>query len=408
MQSEYMQSEHLQSEHLQSEQIQQLVQNIDQALSESDPHPPWVVMGSAVLRSRQVLEQVRSYLLSQQLSPSSAPGSASSIRSAATQLQPSESGDFQTVLRQMLKQELQKMQPELLGTVQQEMKALRQNQAQLLHEIRQLQKYPQKSSRSPSPPPIPPRVSKRSSSGQASPPATSSSSNVAGSEANPVERGDDADPLPPSSQSSPNLALTPEPNLNLNPNLNLEISIGTSSDHQLSSEGASSEPPGTPAADSNAGLADVFGALTLEQSDGLSLVKQVSSPSVEEYVHASPEENLLPTEGEQEHHDWIQSHLFLDKNTLSQLEIDLMALEDETFEQFETTSELEDDNSEEELTVLQPEEVEPKLFDLLAEIDSSRDSYATPEAIEQFEQEENLTLQRLADRFQTDEEPQQV
>ncbi|NJK37606.1 MAG: hypothetical protein HC920_07470 [Oscillatoriales cyanobacterium SM2_3_0] len=139
---------------IQSEQIKQLIIQIDGALSQSNPRPPLVVMGDTVLHSRQVLKEVRDYLVSLDvdLNPSGLePGTA-------------DTGSVSAPMQQFLREEFAIFQAQVLQDLQQEIKVLRQGQVRLLHEIRQLQ------GRAGTKAPLPPPPSRSQGSTHLSPP----------------------------------------------------------------------------------------------------------------------------------------------------------------------------------------------------------------------------------------------
>ena len=121
----------------QPNRINALILNIDEALSLSNPRPPLVVMGDSIIQSRQVLEQVRSFLLS--LEPSS-PTDASEIipRYSDGELQ-----SLEESLRLIVREELEKVQSQLTQTIQAEIQAMRQERRVLIRELRWLKQQRQ-------------------------------------------------------------------------------------------------------------------------------------------------------------------------------------------------------------------------------------------------------------------------
>ncbi|MEL7037398.1 MAG: hypothetical protein AAFO04_17515 [Cyanobacteria bacterium J06592_8] len=117
--------------------INALISNIDEALSLSNPRPPLVVMGDSIMQSRQVLEQVRSFLLS--LEPSS-PTDASEIipRYSDGELQ-----SLEESLRLIVRDELEKVQSQFTQTIQAEIQAMRQERRVLIRELRWLKQQRQ-------------------------------------------------------------------------------------------------------------------------------------------------------------------------------------------------------------------------------------------------------------------------
>ncbi|MDY7024379.1 MAG: hypothetical protein SWJ54_24030, partial [Cyanobacteriota bacterium] len=121
----------------QPNRIKALISNIDEALSLSNPRPPLVVMGDSITQSRQVLEQVRSYLLS--LEPSS-PTDVSEIipRYSDRELQ-----SLEESLRLIVREELEKVQSQFTQTIQAEIQAMRQERRALIRELRLLKQQRQ-------------------------------------------------------------------------------------------------------------------------------------------------------------------------------------------------------------------------------------------------------------------------
>ncbi|MCG5057685.1 MAG: hypothetical protein KA714_06675 [Limnoraphis sp. WC205] len=120
----------------QSDRIKALILNIDKALSLSNPRPPLVVLGDSIIQSRQVLEQVRSYLLSHSESLSS--GSLDIIPDSQQQLD-----SLEQSLRLAIRQEFQQLQTQLTQTIQAEIQAMRQERRVLIRELRLLRQQRQ-------------------------------------------------------------------------------------------------------------------------------------------------------------------------------------------------------------------------------------------------------------------------
>jgi len=120
----------------QSDRIKALILNIDKALSLSNPRPPLVVLGDSIIQSRQVLEQVRSYLLSHSESLSS--GSQDIIPDSQQQLD-----SLEQSLRLAIRQEFQQLQTQLTQTIQAEIQAMRQERRVLIRELRLLRQQRQ-------------------------------------------------------------------------------------------------------------------------------------------------------------------------------------------------------------------------------------------------------------------------
>jgi hypothetical protein len=120
----------------QSDRIKALILNIDKALSLYNPRPPLVVLGDSIIQSRQVLEQVRSYLLSHSESLSS--GSLDIIPDSQQQLD-----SLEQSLRLAIRQEFQQLQTQLTQTIQAEIQAMRQERRVLIRELRLLRQQRQ-------------------------------------------------------------------------------------------------------------------------------------------------------------------------------------------------------------------------------------------------------------------------
>ncbi|MGL5083531.1 MAG: hypothetical protein ACRC8A_18780 [Microcoleaceae cyanobacterium] len=327
---------------VQSEQIKQLIVNIDGALSQSNPRPPLVVMGDTVLHSRQVLEQVRSYLLSLQ--------QELNLESSAELNSPSApSENLPESLKQFLQQEFTVLHAQIIQGFQQEIKTLQQNQARLLQEIRHLQGE-QKSSPVPIPDrprpplplpfrpkiPLPPPPASRQFTVLPTPPKSE--------EFMPDGSADMLRQPPQHSSISPVISGTdlPWPSVPETPVLKTPV---------LGSNDLGLEIGLEPLAE----LRDIFGQIDLDASQPQSqdqiqahtlatpVVQEPQEPDLEEeyetwlqedYIHASPDEDLLPTQDTINSISQVESRFLVEKQTLEQLEVDLMSLEQpETEEQ---------------------------------------------------------------------------
>ncbi|WP_413165152.1 hypothetical protein ACL6C3_02810 [Capilliphycus salinus ALCB114379] len=122
---------------VQPDRIQALISKIDEALSLSNPRPPLVVMGDTIIQSRQVLEQVRSYLLS--VDPSQHQDSPN-LMAAVTD---AELQSLEESIRLLIREELQQWQSQLTQTIEAEIRAMRQERRVLIRELRWLRKQRQ-------------------------------------------------------------------------------------------------------------------------------------------------------------------------------------------------------------------------------------------------------------------------
>ncbi|WP_152983542.1 hypothetical protein [Lyngbya aestuarii] len=142
---------------VQPDRIKALISNIDEALTRSNPRPPLVVMGDSIMHSRQVLEQVRSYL--QSLEPSH-PTDNSDIIPRYSDL---ERQSLEQSLRLIIREELQGLQTQFTETIQAEIQAMRQERRILIRELRGLRQHRQQAETTqqttqpspPSPSPVP-------------------------------------------------------------------------------------------------------------------------------------------------------------------------------------------------------------------------------------------------------------
>ncbi|MEB3279152.1 MAG: hypothetical protein VKK42_09575 [Lyngbya sp.] len=122
---------------VQPDRIKALISKIDEALSFSNPRPPLVVMGDSIIQSRQVLEQVRSYLLS--LEPSHDQDDPDIIPRFSDR----ELLSLEESLRLLIREELQAWQTEFTQTMQAEIQAMRQERRVVIRELRLLRKQRQ-------------------------------------------------------------------------------------------------------------------------------------------------------------------------------------------------------------------------------------------------------------------------
>ncbi len=250
-----------------SDQIQALITQVDQALHQLNPPIPLLVWGEGVVQSRQVLQQVRDYLL------------------ASPQYQPTIALDPQ--------ENINPQPPEILAQnlshLQIEVQALRQERDRMRAEIQRLQTQP------------------LSAMTDYSLPSTSIDF--------PEILADFAD-------SSPQTAT--ESLQNINPPV-----IG---------------PQDSSAVDED--LSDIFGELQFDQTSSFDRVSfqpnteparerildtaiHLDSPEPpldgQEYILASPHENLLPVDQDE---DQVDSLLLVGRGTLQRLETELMSLEE--------------------------------------------------------------------------------
>jgi hypothetical protein len=113
--------------------IQSLIDDIDGILLIAASRPLWFKPGDPA-RERQVLERVRSYLVSQQQNVASR---------YAQGVPPSASGDALQQIMQSVRQEMSVLRADLLQPLQTDIKVLHQQRESLLQEIRQLERSKQ-------------------------------------------------------------------------------------------------------------------------------------------------------------------------------------------------------------------------------------------------------------------------
>ncbi|NJO45345.1 MAG: hypothetical protein HC835_06755 [Oscillatoriales cyanobacterium RM2_1_1] len=398
---------------IQSEQIKQLIIQIDGALSQSNPRPPLVVMGDTVLHSRQVLKEVRDYLVSLDvdLNPSGLePGTA-------------DTGSVSAPMQQFLREEFAIFQAQVLQDLQQEIKVLRQGQVRLLHEIRQLQgragtkaPLPPPPSRSQgsthlSPPPPPPKSRSQTSrqprtSPDSSPESTDPSATP--SQPDPVFWPYAGAEIPTKSvQSSQGAAVHsgvshPEKRLRVEAEIDSESSLTTSSKKNSKNSNSSLEFT----AAQTRGLNEIFGQIDLSQPQDQMPRPQVSTPELidyepwqqEDYILASPHENLLPTADEVNPLSQIETHLLVEKHTLEQLEVDLIALEqfeleEQTYIQLDPSMDALPAEAESQLT----------LRDVLTELQLTQQDQSCPGIVKKSDQEELPSLEQLVNELNLEE-----
>ncbi|MEA5517755.1 hypothetical protein [Limnoraphis robusta] len=384
----------------QSDRIKALILNIDKALSLSNPRPPLVVLGDSIIQSRQVLEQVRSYLLSHSESLSS--GSLDIIPDSQQQLD-----SLEQSLRLAIRQEFQQLQTQLTQTIQAEILAMRQERRVLIRELRLLRQQRQQAetasqlSQEPQSPArvqtvfVEPTATYRYPSskervqelfpyaGVELPPqqleslvtsvAVSASRNPEPIATMPdvtLSQQLDSDQselinLPSlakqeSSEETPTQNDPPDrvelelvaPQLEISPTLEglQESTLNTT--EVIVSLDPDSTPEENPLEISSEGVNqvnDVFGALDLREavfvesqalrSPSVTLTQPTTPPDPihqlldqEGYIPASPLENLLPHDQQQEDDDdQLDTHLMVDKSIRQQLEEDLLNLEQQSF-----------------------------------------------------------------------------
>ncbi|KKD37707.1 MAG: hypothetical protein WAN66_11225 [Limnoraphis robusta] len=384
----------------QSDRIKALILNIDKALSLSNPRPPLVVLGDSIIQSRQVLEQVRSYLLSHSESLSS--GSLDIIPDSQPEL-----NSLEQSLRLAIRQEFQQLQTQLTQTIQAEIQAMRQERRVLIRELRLLRQQRQQAEtasqlsqepQSPSPVQtvfVEPTATYRYPSskervqelfpyaGVELPPqqleslvtsvAVSASRNPEPIATMPdvtLSQQLDSDQselinLPSlakqeSSEETPTQNDPPDrvelelvaPQLEISPTLEglQESTLNTT--EVIVSLDPDSTPEENPLEISSEGVNqvnDVFGALDLREavfvesqalrSPSVTLTQPTTPPDPihqlldqEGYIPASPLENLLPHDQQQEDDDdQLDTHLMVDKSIRQQLEEDLLNLEQQSF-----------------------------------------------------------------------------
>ncbi|MGB3192312.1 MAG: hypothetical protein WBB43_23140 [Limnoraphis sp.] len=122
---------------VQPDRIKALISNIDEVLNLSNPRPPLVVMGDSIMQSRQVLEQVRSYL--QSLEPSRLTDNSDIIPRYCDP----ERQSLEQSLRLIVREELQGFQTQFTETIQAEIQAMRQERRILIRELRGLRQHRQ-------------------------------------------------------------------------------------------------------------------------------------------------------------------------------------------------------------------------------------------------------------------------
>lgn len=277
-------------------QVQTLLAEVNNALHQLSPPIPVLVWGEGVTQSRQVLQQVQNYL------------QTSLDHSPPAVFNQSNSNDQATSACDDLRREL--------IDLQREVEELRQERHRLQAEIQQLHQQP--------PPVI---LENPLSSASVVAPAVSSSNLT--------------DSLPPTTETSPPALESPE---ELYPQDYREV---------------------------NEDLSDIFGELHFDPAASLKTIAAASSVEMnssqildaaihlecpeppldgQEYILASPHENLLPVDQDE---DQVDSLLLVGRGTLQRLESELMNLEDsqnrveeETFQaEFELESESESDES---------------------------------------------------------------
>lgn|GEM_PF-4263671 len=253
--------------------IQALLTQVDNALHQLRPPIPQFVWGPGVMQSRQVLQQVRDYLTSLQ-----------SPREVASEAQ-----EIPVVSPERV--------TEQLNHLQREVEVLQQERHRLIAEIQQLQIQSQSAI----------RLAQRA--------AKTDDSNVSSSV------------VPQVTANLPELA-SPHPEAS-----------GLTSDH---SAGSSTPEP----TDLSEDLSDIFGELqfheivALDPLEAASITKAESQSLLDvaihldsseppldgqEYILASPHENLLPIESDE---DQVDSLLLVGRGTLQRLEAELMSLEE--------------------------------------------------------------------------------
>ncbi len=375
----------------QSDRIKALISNIDEALSFSNPRPPLVVMGDSIIQSRQVLEQVRSYLLSLESDPTP-PSPENLLDSQREELQ-----SWKQSLRHEIREELNELHNQLTQTIQAEIQALRQERRVLIRELRLLKQHrqqtetvsqpPSEGVRSPQSPPPSPTVLMPLTPGE-----PFASGKQAGEELFPYAGVE----LPPPSLQSPLMSVSVAPESEPIPAVsNATVSEQVNQDQsldQIDRESVSSPPeqtsdesvtlvesivsnenseisfpvePGEPVVNQDPTPSEnppeipsdplndppnVWGVLDVSEtipvaSPALSLASvaatQPTTPpdpiqhflDQEGYIQASPQENLLPhdDEVEDDNEDQLDTHLRVGKSIKELLEEDLLNLEQQSF-----------------------------------------------------------------------------
>jgi hypothetical protein len=158
--------------------------------------------------------------------------------------------------------------------------------------------------------------------------------------------------------------------------------------------------------------ADFQDETTLEDFGNIFDSLELDEEPLENFVHASPDENLLPSASEEDD-DQIDSQLLIDKQTLQHLEAELASLE----RPFSEDEELEISDSSDELILPQNETAEETItFDnLFGELESDRQSGDRPQSPESESADDpfsgwgdsDVTLDDLLDSFDASETPSQ-
>ncbi|NJK37607.1 MAG: hypothetical protein HC920_07475 [Oscillatoriales cyanobacterium SM2_3_0] len=133
---------------------------------------------------------------------------------------------------------------------------------------------------------------------------------------------------------------------------------------------------------------------------------QVSTPELidyepwqqEDYILASPHENLLPTADEVNPLSQIETHLLVEKHTLEQLEVDLIALEqfeleEQTYIQLDPSMDALPAEAESQLT----------LRDVLTELQLTQQDQSCPGIVKKSDQEELPSLEQLVNELNLEE-----
>ncbi len=433
----------------QPDPIPALISNIDQVLSLSNPRPPLVVLGDTVVQSRQALEQVRYYLVNLQ-------NEAEQKTTAQPDgVNPNVDDSQEASIRRIVRQELNLFKTQLTQTLQAEIKLLRQERRVLIREIRQLQRQGQSQSSAepvvPSVGAIPPSSSVLGSSAASttafltpSQPLVSGGATEAFFPYAGAELPSESNRLQPNRVESSSIApvgnLTPEPDfassIERMPSSG-ETDVEESSEpaavvetppQEIETQASSSEEiepsaPPPPVVEKNTStlVETVLSVLDLRPSSSPPETLPTSAaPEVEQeraettpppmdgedYTLASPHENLLPEDDEDE--DQVDSHLLVERTTIQHLEEDLLTLEsnlDSPQEMPRVKTEDKQQPSEEDSSVQQPPEGEVLSFeDLFTDVSFLDSSPVSPETSAQMTLDELIDHLNLTDHSSIDSE----